>query len=190
MRILVTGASGFIGGHLVEKLVEMGYEVVAFVRKTSDVGLLKSLEVELRYGDLADADSLRDAVVGIDCVFHFAAYYTFHGKRELYQKLIVDATHTIAQACIKRGVERFVYTSTTEVIGPVRGSAGDENTPPNPQYEYSRAKARAEATVREAGSMGLKYTILRPTGVYGPRCVDDVSYYFIMYVLKGGLCPS
>ncbi|MEM2920733.1 MAG: NAD-dependent epimerase/dehydratase family protein [Candidatus Bathyarchaeia archaeon] len=186
MKVLVTGASGFIGGHLTERLVERGYEVIAFVRKTSDLRLLKSLDIELRYGDLGDAESLREAVPGVDCVFHLAAYYTFHGKKDLYQKLIVDATRCLMKSCLDERISRFVYTSTTEVIGPVSGSPGDEETPPNPRYVYGKAKARAEEIVREFGRSGIGYTILRPTGVYGPRCVNDVSYYFIMYVLKGG----
>jgi dihydroflavonol-4-reductase len=186
MKVLVTGASGFIGGHLTERLVEMGYEVTAFVRKTSDVRLLESLGVELRYGDLGDPESLHEAAAGVDCVFHLAAYYTFHGKRALYQKLIVDATRVLAKTCLDNKVSRFVYTSTTEVIGPVSGSAGDEETSPKPQYEYGKAKWKAEEMVKGLGNKGLRYTILRPTGVYGPRCINDVSYYFIMHVLKGG----
>lgn len=186
MRLLVTGASGFIGGHLTQKLVEEGYRVSAFVRETSDVRLLKELGVEIRYGDLMRPETLYEASRNMDCVFHLAAYYTFHGKKQLYEKLIVEATRILAESCIKNGVSRFIYTSTTEVIGPVSGGPGDENTPPNPTYEYGKAKERGEKVIKELGEKGLKYTILRPTGVYGPRCVNDVSYYFIMHILKGG----
>ncbi|RLG46657.1 MAG: hypothetical protein DRO06_04075 [Thermoproteota archaeon] len=178
MRVLVTGASGFVGGHLVEELLSRGYDVVGMVRPTSDVGLLRELGVELRVADLTDPPSLARAVEGVDAVVHLAAYYTFHGRRELYRLVNVEGTRALLEACVRRGVRRFVYCSTTEAVGPVSVVPADEDHPPNPQYDYGRSKLEAEGVVRSYGGR-VDYTILRPSGIYGPRCVDDVSYWFI-----------
>jgi len=157
VKVLVTGATGFPGGHLVEKLVSEGYEVRALARRTSNV--------------------------------HLAAYHTFFGKKELYELVNVKGTQWLAEAALDNGVTRFVYCSS-EVIGPVKNPLGDENTPLNPQFEYGRSKVRAESVVRGLAARGLKYTIVRPTGIYGPRNVDDFAYWFITSYAKGGLASK
>ena len=187
MKVLVTGASGFIGGHLVENLLSKGYTVIGMVRKTSKIDLLKELGIELRYGDLTDPPSLVNVTRGVDAIIHLAAYYTFHGKKELYWKVNVEGTRWLIEAALKNGVDRFIYCSTTEAIGPVKNPPADENTPPNPVYEYGRSKLAAENVVKEYMKKGLKATIVRPSGVYGPRNVNDVSYYFITSFAKNSL---
>lgn len=187
MRVLVTGASGFLGGHLVEELVRRGYSVRGMVRNLSKAQQLKNLNVEVVYGDLTVRESLPQAVRGVDAVIHLAAYYTFTGSKKLYRLVNVEGTRALAQTSLKSGVRRFIFCSTTEAIGPVQNPPGDENTPPNPQFEYGLSKLRAEEIVKSLGSLGLEYTIIRPSGIYGPRNVDDVAYWFIMAVAKGGL---
>ena len=186
LKILVTGASGFIGGHLVELLVEKGYDVIGMVRKTSDTSLLDELDVKKRIADLTEPQTLKGAVSGVDGVIHLAAYYTFHGKKELYERVNVKGTRYLLEACLREGVQRFVYCSTTEVIGPVKEIPAREDHPPNPQYEYGRSKLRAERVVKEYGDR-IKTTIIRPSGVYGPRNVDDISYYFITSFARNAL---
>lgn len=178
MKVLVTGASGFLGGYVVKALKDRGHEVFGAVRKTSDTSLLSSLGVATREMDLARPDTMRSALLGMDAVVHLAAYYTFTGKKEIYQKLNVDATKELLDACLAEGVTRFLYCSSTEAMGPVEGT-GDEASPLRPRYEYGRSKEAAEKIVNEYGKKGLKCTILRPSGVYGPRNVEDVSYWFI-----------
>ena len=179
MKVLVTGASGFLGGsHLVELLVEKGYEVVGMVRKTSDTSLLDRLGVEKRVADLTDPSSLVKAVRGIEAVVHLGAYYTFHGKKELYELVNVQGTRNVLDACLGEGVQRFVYCSTTEAIGPVREIPAHEDHPPNPQYEYGRCKLKIESLVKGYADR-IKTTIIRPSGMYGPRNVHDISCYFI-----------
>ncbi|AKG38518.1 hypothetical protein MA03_03395 [Infirmifilum uzonense] len=190
MKILVTGASGFLGGHLVEELVSKGYTVRALVRPTSDTRLLEALGVELYKGDITKPWTLPGAVKGVDSVIHLAAYYTFFGKKELYELVNVRGTEWLATAAIESGVYRFIYCSSTEAIGPVLNPPGDENTPLRPQFEYGKSKARAEQVVRKLSEKGLKYTIIRPSGIYGPRNVDDVSYWFITSYAKGGLASK
>lgn len=187
MKVLVTGASGFLGGHLVEELVRRGYSVRAFVRRTSDTRLLRELEVEISVGDITAPETLPPAMRGVDAVVHLAAYYTFFGKRELYELVNVKGTEWVARAALESGVKRFIYCSSTEAIGPVKNPPGDENSPLNPQFEYGRSKARAEEVVRRLAREGLEYTIVRPSGIYGPRNVDDVAYWFITSYAKGGL---
>jgi len=186
----VTGASGFVGGHLIEELVRKGYEVRGMVRKTSDVSLLKQLDVEIAYADLTQPETLVEVVKGVDAVIHLAAYYTFYGKKELYRLVNVEGTENLAKLSLKNGVKRFIYCSSTEAIGPVKNPPGDENTEPNPQFEYGRSKLQAELKVRELSRYGLKYTIVRPSGIYGPRNVDDVAYWFITTYAKGGLASK
>ncbi|MEM0449284.1 MAG: NAD-dependent epimerase/dehydratase family protein [Methanomassiliicoccales archaeon] len=179
MRILVTGATGFLGGHLVEGLLQQGHQPVAMARKRSDTSLLQGLGVEVRNADLTDPSSLRDAVHGMEAVMHLAAYYTFSGKKELYQSINVEGTKALLQAMLKEGVGKIVYCSSTEAMGPTPQGIADENFECHPVYEYGRSKLRAEEAVRHYGEKGIEYVILRPSGIYGPRNVEDVSFWFI-----------
>lgn len=190
MKILVTGASGFIGGYLVEELVNKGYSVKGMVRRTSNISLLKQLDIELVYADLTQPETLVDTVKDVDVVIHLAAYYTFFGKRELYELVNVKGTEELAKISLKNNVKRFIYCSSTEAIGPVSNPPGDETTKPNPQFEYGKSKLLAELKVKELGNKGLNYTIIRPSGIYGPRNVNDVSYWFVTTFAKGGLASK
>ena len=180
MRVLVTGASGFLGSYLVEELVRQGrHEVVALVRSSSNISRLVELGVELRHGDMTDAASLMEAVQGVDAVVHLAAYYTFFGKKDMHMRVNVEGTRDLLEAMLYNRVPWIIYCSTTEVIGPTTGGAADEDAPSNPAYEYGASKVRAERLVMEYGEKGVRYTIVRPSGIYGPRNLDDVSYWFI-----------
>jgi len=179
VRVLITGASGFLGGHMAERLLERGHDVVGLARRTSNVSFLEGLGVEIRFGDVTSPDSLDMATRGMDAVVHLAAYYTFSGRRELYTKINVEGTRSLLDAMIKNSVKRFVHCSSTEAIGPTNGVAGDEDTPLNPTYDYGRSKVASEKIVRDYGPKGIDYTILRPSGIYGPRNVNDVSYWTI-----------
>ena len=179
MRVLVTGASGFLGGHLVEALVKSKHQVAALVRERSDTHFLDHLGVELRKGDLTDPMSLERAVKGVDAVVHLAAYYTFSGKKELYQRINLQGTKYLLEAMLVNNVRRLVYCSSTEAIGPTKNGAADESSPCHPYYEYGRSKLEVEQHIQRSASRGIDYTIIRPSGIYGPRNIDDVSYWFI-----------
>lgn len=187
MKILVTGASGFLGGHLIEEMVSKGYDVIGMVRKSSNTSFLRSLGVKLRVGDLTIPESLKQATEDIDIVIHLAAYYTFFGKKEMYRKVNVEGTRLLLEASLRNDVKRFVYCSSTEAIGPVKNPPAEEDSPPNPSYEYGRSKLEAEKIVRNYGERGVEYTILRPSGIYGPRNVDDISFWFITAYVKNAL---
>ncbi|MBU6998450.1 MAG: NAD-dependent epimerase/dehydratase family protein [Theionarchaea archaeon] len=182
MKTLVTGGTGFIGGHLVEALPG---DVVCLVRKSSTITHLEDLGVEVVYGDLTDSDSLKRAARDVDCVYHLGAYYTFHGAWDQYYKVNVQGTHLLLDAC--ENVDQFVYCSSAEAVGPVKNPPADESYPANPAYDYGRSKLMAESLITEKISQGFPATILRPVGVYGPRCVDDVSYYFMVHVAKNSI---
>ena len=128
MKVLVTGASGFLGGRVISKILETGHEVVALVRETSNTeGLPKNIEI--RVADLFDITSLEAAVQGVDVVIHFAAYFDFYPSDEdLMFKVNVEGTTNMMNACVGTDVERFIYCSTAETMGGIRFPPGTEDT--------------------------------------------------------------
>ena len=176
MRVLITGATGFLGGHLIEEMAKGPHVPVCAHRKGSDTRRIDDLGLDKVVFDLTDRASMLQALKGVDAVVHLAAYYTFTGRKEMYEKVNVKGTGDLLDACRETGVRRFIYCSSTEAMGPIASPPGDEDSPLNPQYEYGRSKARAEELVKTSG---LDWTILRPSGIYGPSNVDDVAYYFI-----------
>lgn len=179
MKVLVTGATGFLGGYLVEGLLRRGHAPVGMARGGSDTSLLDRLGVEVRRADLTDADALAKAVEGVDAVVHLAAYYTFSGDKEMYERVNVQGTRALMEAMRAKGVRRAIYCSSTEAMGPTPGGMADESMECRPVYEYGRSKLRAEQVVREHAAKGVDHVILRPSGIYGPRNLEDVSYWFI-----------
>ncbi len=188
MKVLVTGGTGFIGRRLIHRLVEEGHNVRAFVRKTSNThGLPEGIEfVE---GDLLDLPSLEEAVTGVQAVMHLAAYFDFYPSDvELMYKVNVDGTKNLMNACVGTSVERFIYCSTTETIGPVRYPPANEDTELRPQFEYGESKILAEKAVRQiAEDTGLQYIILRPTGVMGEG--DLYTAYETIKAINDGAIP-
>ena len=153
--------------------------VVGMVRKDSDTALLQKNGVELRIGDLTDPASLERATKGVDAVVHLAAYYSFTGSKDKYELVNVQGTKSLMEAMLKNGVFRLIYCSSTEATGPTPEPPANEDSPSDSRYEYGRSKMRAEDMVREYQKRGIKFTIIRPSGIYGPRNLDDVSYWFI-----------
>lgn len=182
MKVLLTGGTGFIGSHLVEALTG---DVVCLVRKLSDTAHLEKVGVELVYGDLKDPKSLKKAVKDVDVVYHLGAYYTFHGVWDKFYKTNVLGTEHLVEAC--ENIDQFIYCSTTEAVGPVTAVPASETHPLNPVYEYGKSKLVAEKFLLEEIEKGFPATILRPVGVYGPRCVNDVSYYFMVHLARNSL---
>ncbi|MEM0378837.1 MAG: NAD(P)-dependent oxidoreductase [Thermosphaera sp.] len=178
MKVTVTGATGFLGARVIEKLVSRGYSVKGTYHSRSKK-ILEEKNVKPVYMDLNEPSTFHEVVKDSDVIIHLAAYYTFTGKKKLYYKLNVEATKILAELALKQGISRFIYCSSTEAIGPVENPPGNEDTPPKPQFEYGRSKLLAEREVEKLGLQGLSYTIIRPSGLYGPGNIDDVSYWFI-----------
>ncbi|MCG9967992.1 NAD-dependent 4,6-dehydratase LegB [Pelotomaculum terephthalicicum JT] len=178
-KILVTGAGGFIGSHLVEKLVGLGHEVRAFVRYNArnDWGWLQTLpcikDIEVYTGDIRDYDSVRQAVKGMDTVFHLAALigipYSYVSPLA-YIKTNVEGTYNILQSAREEGIGRVVCTSTSEVYGTARYVPIDESHPLQAQSPYAATKIGADQlALSYYRSFGLPVVVIRPFNTFGPR---------------------
>ncbi|MHA2002897.1 MAG: NAD-dependent epimerase/dehydratase family protein [Candidatus Thorarchaeota archaeon] len=168
MKVLVTGASGFIGRKLVAALVEEEHEVTAFVRPTSNrAGLPEG--IHFAEGEMLDEPSLKSAVLGQDVVIHLAAYFDFYPSDvDLLYRVNIEGPTNLMRACVGTSVSRFIYCSTTEVIGPVRFPPGNEDTELRPQFDYAKSKIEAECAIRDISKdTGLDHIIIRPTGIMG-----------------------
>jgi NAD dependent epimerase/dehydratase len=179
--VLVTGAGGFIGGHLVTRLVAEGARVRAFVRYNSrgDRGTLDWLdpavvaEVEPIAGELRDIESVTRAVRGVDVVFHLGAQiaipYSYVNPRDFFEVNVLGSLN-VAQAALRHGVSRVVHTSTSEVYGSAQTVPMTETHPLEPQSPYAASKLAADKLMDAYHrSFELPVCILRPFNTYGPR---------------------
>jgi acetylornithine/succinyldiaminopimelate/putrescine aminotransferase/nucleoside-diphosphate-sugar epimerase len=174
---LVTGASGFIGGHLARRLVEEGHPVRCLVREGSDTTQLQDLEVELAVGDLTSARSLVRAVDGCDYVFHCGALVSDWATTQEIAQTNVVGTRNLLEASVGASVERFIHFSTTDVYGHP-GARAVEETFATTRFRnwYAQTKLDAEEEVRRVRSTSaLDVVVLRPATVYGPGSVDVVG---------------
>jgi NAD dependent epimerase/dehydratase len=180
-RVLVTGAGGFIGSHLVERLVELGARVRAVVRYNSrnDWGLLELLPpailagLDIRSGDLVDPFWTLQVVEGCDLIFHLAALIAIPYSYIAPQQFVaVNCTGTLnlLEAARRTGVARFIHTSTSEVYGTARYTPIDEQHPLQGQSPYAASKIGADKLVESYYlSFGVPAVIVRPFNTYGPR---------------------
>ncbi len=177
-RVLVTGAGGFCGSHLVESLLADGFEVRAFVRYNGrgDAGWLagnEHPELHIVFGDVEDASAVLDATAGVEIVYHLAAlvgipYSYVHPEEVLRSNTI--GTFNVLTACRRSGVRRLVHTSTSEVYGTARYVPIDEAHPLQAQSPYAASKIAADQLAESFHrSFGLPVVTLRPFNMYGPR---------------------
>jgi len=176
MKSLVTGATGFIGSHIVDKLLARGHEVRAFARNPEKAATVLPPGVEIAYGDVRDAASLRRAAEGVDCVFHAAARVTDWGPWSAFQAETVQGTEHALRAAIDAGVPRFLLVSTVSVYdsAAVRSGHVTEDAPYTRDRgagnRYGYAKMLAERAAFEAHKRGnLVVSAVRPAWVYGTR---------------------
>ena len=187
MTSLVTGATGFIGSHLVELLLSKGHTVRVLLRKTSSLEWLKGLPIEMFYGDLFDMGAMEKAVAGVDYVYHSAGL-TKAKTPEEYYRANQEGTRNLLQAALSKApnIRRFVHISSQAAAGPSPTSAPiNEGFPPHPLTTYGKSKQKAEEEVLAVASR-MPVTICRPPAVYGPRD-KDVFEFFNTY--KKGLQP-
>ena len=180
-KVLVTGADGFIGSHLTESLLEKGYEVKAFTMYNSfnTWGWLDTLpkeklkEIEIFSGDVRDPNGVREAMKGIDGIFHLAALiaipFSYHSP-DSYVDTNIKGTLNVLQTARELETERIMITSTSEVYGTAQYVPIDEKHPFQGQSPYSATKIGADRLAESFyRSFGLPISIVRPFNTYGPR---------------------
>lgn len=168
-KVLITGATGFIGGNLVKANLEKGHRVRAFVLpddpKTKE---LDALGVEIVTGDIRDPDSVNRAVQGMDRVFHTAAVVTDWAPKQLFQDVTVKGTENVCRAALSAKVARMVDISTNDVFGTDESIFMDESLPLSPWGEpYPDTKIEAEKITWEYHRQGLPVTMVYPCWVFG-----------------------
>ena len=173
MKALVTGAAGFVGGHVSRVLVDAGHEVRALTRSTSNTAMLDGLDVEMVQGDITDLASIEKAMEGCEAVFHVAALNAlWHRDPSTFYRTNVEGTRNVLAAALAAGVQRVVHTSTWAVIGcPAPGSLADETTvalPRDLSGLYRQTKHLAELEVQAFLGRGLDVVVVNPTVVVGP----------------------
>jgi len=165
MKVLVTGASGMLGGATARALARRGHEVTVFQRRPAGLGLSEVL------GDVTDPDAVRRAVRGQQAVVHLAAKVNVTGVEAEYRRANVDGTRLVVQACQVAGVERLVFVSTPSVAHTGASIVGEGAGPADPtsaRGPYARTKAEAELLALAADSRSLAVLAIRPHIVWGP----------------------
>ncbi len=195
MAILVTGATGFIGGHVARLLSARGADLRVLVRPESQLDNLEGLRAERVAGDLRDPRSLRTAVRGCQTVFHVAADYRLWARdpQELY-RTNVDGTAHLLDAATEAGVKRIVYTSTVGAIRPpAEGSLSDEESPVSLEHmvgHYKRSKFLAEQVALEHARRGAPVVIVNPTAPVGEADVKPTPTGKIILDFLRGRMPA
>ncbi|OEV02472.1 oxidoreductase [Streptomyces oceani] len=195
---MVTGASGFIGGHLTRRLSELGHRVRVLVREGSDRSAFGDAAAEITVGTMCDPDSVRRAVRGVARVYNCAGMSADWGRWEDFHRANVDGPRNIVEAAGAAGtVRRVLHLSTTDVYGyPTR--PGAEDTPPKDiGLPYNRSKLLGERAVwKAAADTGVPVTVIRPVTVYGPGSKDfviEVGNLLVrkqMIHIRGGEVPA
>ncbi|UCF87192.1 MAG: NAD(P)-dependent oxidoreductase [Nitrospiraceae bacterium] len=188
MKVLITGASGFIGSHLVERLLVNGFEITCLTRNASRPEWLEGLDISLIQGDCSDREFLYKSVRGYDYIFHLAGI-TKTNQRNDYYDVNTAGTENIISAVAHNNpnIKRFVYISSLSAFGPkVNKSIPIENEIPHPVSDYGNSKLSAEKALHKYIS-NIPISILRPSAVYGPR---DREVFLIFQYIKKGVIPS
>ena len=189
MKVLVTGANGFTGSHLVKTLHQRGNTVVSLVRSSSNLTRIADIPVQLVYGDITDQKALRQAMAGVDMVFHTAAYVELGlvNDREM-ERVNVEGTKAVLEVAKETAVSKMVYCSTIGVYGDTKGQVVNETfqrTQTEFSSAYDRTKYQAQQLVDEFAAAGLPVVSVMPSGIFG---ADDPHFApALRLFLKGWL---
>lgn len=186
MKVLVTGATGFIGTHLVRRLVKEGHTVRALVRNSSKLTHLRELPVDVTWGDIRDRPSLIDVSKGIEVIYHLASLRDRWGRDDETMEVNFRGTRSLLDAASRNGVGRFIYCSSVSVFGFPSRLPIDESFPYQPVVAYGVSKMESEILVKNYGSRyGLPWVIIRPVITYGPGDKDGFLTKLIKLVSNG-----
>ena len=174
MKCLVTGGTGFLGGHLVEALAKRGEQVRVLARPGSKTEHIDQLGIEIIQGDLGDIPSLKKATRDVEFIYHCAALAADWGSWEDFEKINVVGTRNLLQAAVEGAVNKFIHISTTDVYG-YPNSRVDETAPFRFRgWPYGDTKIKAEQSVWDYHRQhGLPVTVVRPLNIYGPLAVKS-----------------
>jgi nucleoside-diphosphate-sugar epimerase len=187
MRVLVTGASGFVGSHIVEELIANGHSPVCLVRASSNLRWLRDLKVEYRLGDVTETHRLPAIVKGIDAIMHAAAVLR-GASADTYYRVNQSATRELAAAaaCHSPGLKKFIFVSSQAAMGPSATRAPKACLEmETPVSDYGKSKLAAEKELQVLKNI-VPYTVLRPASVYGPR---DRDIYLFFALVRYRLSP-
>ncbi|WP_373527335.1 NAD-dependent epimerase/dehydratase family protein [Nostoc sp.] len=177
MKVLVTGANGFTGSHLVQALQKQDNIVVGLVRKSSNLERLSNCNIQLVYGDITDRDALRAAMTGVDTVFHTAAYVELGIVNEAeMERVNVEGTKAVLEVAQAVGVSKLVYCSTIGIFGDTKGQVINETfqrTQSDFSSAYDRTKYQAQQLVDQFAKDGLFVVSILPSGIFG---ADDPHF--------------
>ncbi len=178
MRVLLTGGSGFVGGHIARALAASGHELRLLVRPTSDTSFVDDIDFERASGDLRQPESLRAACQGVEAVVHSAAVLRAANPQE-FMRANREGTRHLAEAAAAAGVKRIVYISSLAAQGPSPGGAVESTeATPHPVSAYGRSKLEGEREL-EAVSDRTDVIMLRPPLVYGPRDSGLLAFFWM-----------
>lgn len=185
MKALVTGANGFTSSYMIKNLLKNGYNVKGTIRKTSNTELLKDLDIELAYIDLAEDEIDDNLMKEIDVVYHIGAAYRTEGVPQKYfWDVNVEGTRKLLVAAKKAGVKKFVHCSTVGVQGDIKNPPAKETHPDNPGDYYQESKLDGEKlALKFFKEEGLAGTVVRPVGIYGP---GDTRFLKLFKTISNG----
>jgi len=197
-KVIITGANGFIGSHIVKLFSDKGVRITCLVRKDSNLEAMKEFNVEYKYGDIRDRLSLENAFKGHDFVIHNAAYAKDWGIYQTFYQTNVDGTLNVLEACIANGIKDVIVTGTNAVYGEENSAAiKNEESPYNSHYRYfldgifpcklnyyrDTKCVAAQKAIDFAKQIEINLTILDPVWVYGENGSETV---FIQYIKSSG----
>jgi len=170
-KVLVTGAGGFIGSHLTNRLASLGKEVIAIDVKPCPPQL-KSEKIYYQLLDIRNYNHIKELLKDVKIVYHLASVHLeVHAGEEEFEDVNVRAVKDLVTASAEAGVQRFIHTSSVGIYGDVKNPPADENSPVNPVIPYDRTKLAGEqAALQTADKTGLNLIVLRPAWVYGSGC--------------------
>jgi nucleoside-diphosphate-sugar epimerase len=188
MKVLITGATGFLGSYITDKCIAQGDSVRVLVRKTSNIDYLKRYpNIEYAYGDLTDTASLREATKGVDTIYHSAARVTTQGDRKEFYNDNVLSTRCLVDEAKKQGVKRFIFISSPSIFFDFSHQNNIDESYAYPKKYinlYSETKALAEQYVLSSSDDDFIACSLRPRGIWGPRDTTGFVPKILLGMLK------